>query len=812
ASQGATATFDYGDGDEKPYELVVQVEEYGAVVSAVIIDMGAAVAAADVSAAKFEVATAVPASFFAPASTVKRNITRAYPSATAAIDPQHRGAASGRYVVLELEYGANNANESSYLNFDFATFKNTQKPVASTYSVKQLSAIGGLPASTQYAFASLRQLIADDFARLTAADGLKYRLFTPQLAAGAKYPLVVWLHGAGEGGSDNAAQILANEGGTAFAAPAAQARHPAFVAAPQNPNSFSWIQGEGEGVLAMIHEILAANPAIDADRIYVLGCSMGGFMTFDTILADPELFAAAAPICPAVVSFIPALAAADYAKLLDLPMWLFQGGLDPTVSPADTQAAYDGLVAAGKVPGDSFKYTVFPTVDPYDEHWAWVPVLNDYYGGVPLGFMDWLFAQRKESVITYDITVTAEAGGTATGAGGYAAGASVTVTAVPDAGYSFAGWYEGGILVPGAGAAYTFTAASNRALAARFLSTAAQDSSDSTSNSPGTSSTSNITPTASPSPSPTPAPDDGEGDEPGATPGPGSAGATSGSVSGSEIPGARHDYQIDVSGGAPQVAADGTVTIPQGATADIEIGGGVSVATPGGTVVAPDGTIRVPVGSGAATASLPDGSSVRIPQGNVIFEDADTPLGFAYRYENPFIDVADGDWFYGNVQHAVENELFNGTSPTEFSPNGTMTRAMTVTVLYRMEGQPRAAGASPFADVPAGQWYSDAIAWGAANGIVLGFTETRFGGDEPVTREQIAAILQRYAAYKGDAAGEEADIGSFADAADVSGYALGAVRWSVAGGLIAGRENNNLAPQGNATRAEVAAIIQRYIG
>jgi hypothetical protein len=140
-----------------------------------------------------------------------------------------------------------------------------------------------------------------------------------------------------------------------------------------------------------------------------------------------------------------------------------------------------------------------------------------------------------------------------------------------------------------------------------------------------------------------------------------------------------------------------------------------------------------------------------------------------------------------------------------------MTRAMIVTVLHRMEGQPRGAGASGFADVPAGQWYSEAVAWGAANGIVLGFDETRFGGDEPVTREQIAAILYRYAGYKGRDTGGGADIGGFADAAAVSGYALDAVRWAVGESLIQGRGANDIAPQGDATRAEVAAIIQRYI-
>jgi hypothetical protein len=307
--------------------------------------------------------------------------------------------------------------------------------------------------------------------------------------------------------------------------------------------------------------------------------------------------------------------------------------------------------------------------------------------------------------------------------------------------------------------------------------------------------------------------------------------------------GSQSGVKVDVEGGKAQVSADGTVTIPQGATADMAVGRSVSVKAPGGTTIArdgtvrlpqgekadiglgraavveapggttiaPDGTISIPAGAGGATVRLPDGTSLRVPQGNIIFEDPDLPLGFAYRYENPFIDVSDGDWAYDAVQHAVESELFNGTSPDTFSPDSEMTRAMIVTVLYRLEGQPGVSGSSPFDDVEGGQWYSDAIAWGAANGIVKGFSESRFGGGEPVTREQIAAILQRYAAHKGKDTGDGADIGAFADAAAVSGYALGSVRWAVGAGLIQGHDTNELAPQDDAARAEVAAIMQRYM-
>ncbi|MDR1440641.1 MAG: family 43 glycosylhydrolase [Clostridiales bacterium] len=329
----------------------------------------------------------------------------------------------------------------------------------------------------------------------------------------------------------------------------------------------------------------------------------------------------------------------------------------------------------------------------------------------------------------------------------------------------------------------------------------------------------NTAPEPTPTPSPSPEPEDGQPAAPSPTPAPtgrpGQADGTrtvTGSVSGDEISGATHSYQIDVTSGAVQVSPDGAVLVDQGATADIAIaGGGAVVKAPGGTVVSPDGRIAIPVGSGGALVALQDGSSMSVPQGNVIFEDGATPLGFAYAYENPFIDVAGAEWFYDAVKFVVENALFNGTYSNMFSPGGSMTRAMMVTVLYRMEGQAGVSAPSTFEDVPAGEWYSDAIAWGVENGIVNGLSDISFGGGEPVAREQLAAILLRYAEYKGKEASGGADVSAFADAASVSGYALEAVQWAVGAGLIQGRGENDIAPQGNATRAEVASIIQRFM-
>lgn len=144
-----------------------------------------------------------------------------------------------------------------------------------------------------------------------------------------------------------------------------------------------------------------------------------------------------------------------------------------------------------------------------------------------------------------------------------------------------------------------------------------------------------------------------------------------------------------------------------------------------------------------------------------------------------------------------------------------MTRAMLVTVLWRMDGKPGAAGGSSFTDVPRGQWYTEAVAWAAENGVVNGVGGGRFEPDGNVTREQIATILYRYAGLRGVPTGGRADLGSFPDGGAVSGWAYDALSWANAAGLIAGTREGGvdyLAPQQNATRAQVAVILMRYLG
>ena len=176
---------------------------------------------------------------------------------------------------------------------------------------------------------------------------------------------------------------------------------------------------------------------------------------------------------------------------------------------------------------------------------------------------------------------------------------------------------------------------------------------------------------------------------------------------------------------------------------------------------------------------------------------------------NSFADVKEADWFYDAVKYVQEKGLMNGVGDTAFGPHGTTTRGMIVTILYRLEGTP-AAGTNGFTDVAAGKYYADAAAWAAANQIVSGYGGGKFGPEDPITREQLAMILMNYARIKGYDVSARADLSAFSDAASVSGYAKDAMAWANASGLIKG-DGGKLIPNGNAERAQVAVILQRFM-
>lgn len=177
----------------------------------------------------------------------------------------------------------------------------------------------------------------------------------------------------------------------------------------------------------------------------------------------------------------------------------------------------------------------------------------------------------------------------------------------------------------------------------------------------------------------------------------------------------------------------------------------------------------------------------------------------------PFTDVSRSDWFYSEVKEAYESGIMNGTSATRFEPNTAITRAMVVTILYRLENEPAVNGTCRFTDVASGSYYEKAVIWASENGIVTGYNETTFGPSDSITREQLAAILYRYAKYKGCDMSAKAELSRYTDASAVSTYATAPMEWAVGSGLISGTSASLLSPGSTANRAQVAVIIIRFL-
>ena len=183
-----------------------------------------------------------------------------------------------------------------------------------------------------------------------------------------------------------------------------------------------------------------------------------------------------------------------------------------------------------------------------------------------------------------------------------------------------------------------------------------------------------------------------------------------------------------------------------------------------------------------------------------------TVPAYAAVEDTGFSDVASNAWYAEAVEYVHDNGLMSGTSATTFSPETNTSRAMLATILYRSSSSPAVTGAADFTDVSTDAYYADAVAWASANGIISGYGNGLFGPNDPITREQIAAILWRYAGSPSAEAGAD-----FADESSISSYAATAVDWARASGIVNGAENNQFLPQDNATRAEVATILYHYM-
>lgn len=215
---------------------------------------------------------------------------------------------------------------------------------------------------------------------------------------------------------------------------------------------------------------------------------------------------------------------------------------------------------------------------------------------------------------------------------------------------------------------------------------------------------------------------------------------------------------------------------------------------------------------GGSTPSGPSGSgeTVTTPPPEPSLPPAEEQPNLVARVETVFSDIPAGKWYTKAVQNVYEKGLMQGVSPTAFSPFSSMSRGMMVTVLHRMDGAPETAPVS-FGDVRDGAWYANSVSWAASNGVVYGYSDGRFGPTDDITREQVAVMLYRYAAYKGFDTAARADLSGYEDLDKVHGYAREAMEWAVAVGLIHGRSTVCLAPRDMASRAEVAQLLSRFM-
>lgn len=279
------------------------------------------------------------------------------------------------------------------------------------------------------------------------------------------------------------------------------------------------------------------------------------------------------------------------------------------------------------------------------------------------------------------------------------------------------------------------------------------------------------------------------------------------------------DVAVSLASGASLNAAQQRALGSQAAAATLV---NASVLVDGAAASCPAGSVRAAVAVNAAddlTAwSLADDGSISAVGGAY---DAgqqtyafDVVNGVTAIARFPFTDVVAGTWYYGAAAYAYNNGLFAGMTPTTFAPNATMTRAMLVSVLWRLAGEPAPKAPNTFVDVPDGAWYTDAVTWAAENGVVSGIGGSRFDPSGFVTREQTAEILYNYAHSKGYDVSARADLTAFPDAGSVSGWAEKALSWANAAGLINGTVRDGqtiLDPQGSASRAQVAMILMNYV-
>ena len=222
--------------------------------------------------------------------------------------------------------------------------------------------------------------------------------------------------------------------------------------------------------------------------------------------------------------------------------------------------------------------------------------------------------------------------------------------------------------------------------------------------------------------------------------------------------------------------------------------------------------IALDAGSDSSSGSGSDSDSGSGTTSSGPGKDTDDTNKSSNQTDLSFTDIAQDDWFYAGIVDMAGRGYIKGVTETSFAPNSPLSRAMLVTILYRMAGEPEVSGTTIFADVTSGSYYENAVIWAAAQGIVSGYNSSTFGPNDPITRQQMAAILWRYAKYMGhDTGTADADLFCFSDSSDVAYWAKDAVAWTYSIGIMTGRSETTLAPDGRTTRAEIAVMLSRLL-
>lgn len=384
------------------YKLITEVFDYGQQVSKVIIYSPTSISRSSLNKDTFSVIVENKVNGIS-LGKFHREINYIYTSHSSLGKPTDYG----QYIIIELKTSPE-VSEAYTLFWNSNNLSNYL--IDPKYTIKQNSPIEDRDGNKLYTnnfklkMDGINNLLVDDFKKATSKSGLNYRYFEPE-KDDRKKPLVIWLHGVGEGGTNNVSQIASNRGGVAFITEDVQKKFGgAYVVAPQCPTF--WMEDFSSGnikikgakdytqdLISLIKEYIASNPDVDTTRIYIGGCSMGGYQTLKTIIAAPELFAAAFPVCPAY-----APTAYELDKLGNLPIWFTHSIIDPIVPYTNSKDAYEYL----KQTNDNAYYSEYETIiyggNRYSHHASWVYVLNN----APVNkqgeqIFDWLSKQVNEN-------------------------------------------------------------------------------------------------------------------------------------------------------------------------------------------------------------------------------------------------------------------------------------------------------------------------------------------------------------------------------------------------------------------------------